>query len=71
MDTPTGFDAGVCALPGIVRLSLDYSKETVRHILDVGFSDRDKTRRHDLVVRNQEDAVMVSPELRHTALRSM
>jgi hypothetical protein len=28
-----------------------------RHILDLGFSDRDKARMHDLVVRNQDDAL--------------
>ena len=33
------------------------SREVARHILDVGFSDRDKARMHDLVVRNQEDAL--------------
>jgi hypothetical protein len=28
-----------------------------RYILDLGFSDRDKARMHDLAVRNQEDAL--------------
>lgn len=31
------------------------SPEMARHILDLGFSDRDKARMHDLVVRNQAD----------------
>jgi hypothetical protein len=33
------------------------SHEMARHILDVGFSDRDKDRMHDLVVRNQDDGL--------------
>ena len=33
------------------------SPEMARHILDLGFSDRDKARMHDLAVRNQEDAL--------------
>jgi len=33
------------------------SEEMARHILDLGFSDRDKARMHDLVVRNQDDAL--------------
>jgi hypothetical protein len=33
------------------------SKQMARHILDLGFSDRDKARMHDLVVRNQDDAL--------------
>jgi hypothetical protein len=33
------------------------SDEMARHILALGFSDRDKTRMHDLAVRNQEDAL--------------
>src|SRR4051794_14012011 len=33
------------------------SPELARSILDVGFSDRDKARMHDLVVRNQGDAL--------------
>jgi hypothetical protein len=33
------------------------SQEMARHILDLGFSDRDKARMHDLVVRNQDDAL--------------
>ena len=28
-----------------------------RHILELGFSDRDKARMHDLAVRNQGDAL--------------
>jgi hypothetical protein len=35
----------------------ELSQEVARHILDVGFSDRDKNRMHDLVVRNQDDAL--------------
>jgi hypothetical protein len=31
--------------------------EMARHILDLGFSDRDKARMHDLAARNQEDAL--------------
>ncbi len=31
------------------------SREIARHILDLGFSDRDKARMHDLAVRNQDD----------------
>src|SRR3954449_12004755 len=31
--------------------------ELARYILDLGFSDRDKARMHDLAVRNQEDAL--------------
>ncbi len=38
----------------------ELSTEMARHILDVGFSDRDKARMHDLVVRNQEDALSPS-----------
>jgi hypothetical protein len=38
------------------------SEEMARHILSVGFSDRDKARMHDLAVRNQQDAL--SPEER-------
>jgi hypothetical protein len=33
------------------------SAEMARYILDLGFSDRDKARMHDLAVRNQEDAL--------------
>ena len=33
------------------------SPEMARHILDLGFSDRDKARMHDLAARNQEDAL--------------
>jgi hypothetical protein len=33
------------------------SPEMARHILDLGFSDRDKARMHDLAVRNQDDAL--------------
>ncbi len=33
------------------------SNQMARHILDLGFSDRDKARMHDLVVRNQDDAL--------------
>jgi len=36
------------------------SEEMARHILDLGFSDRDKARMHDLVVRNQDDAMSPS-----------
>jgi hypothetical protein len=35
----------------------ELSAEMARHILDVGFSDRDTARMHDLLVRNQEDAL--------------
>jgi hypothetical protein len=35
----------------------ELSQEMAQHILDVGFSDRDKTRMHDLVFRNQGDAL--------------
>ena len=28
-----------------------------RYILDLGFSDRDKARMHDLAVRNQDDTL--------------
>ena len=31
--------------------------DLARYILDLGFSDRDKARMHDLVVRNQDDAL--------------
>ena len=31
--------------------------EMARYILDLGFSDRDKARMHDLAVRNQDDAL--------------
>jgi hypothetical protein len=30
-------------------------KELARYLLDVGFSDGDKARMHDLAVRNQDD----------------
>jgi hypothetical protein len=33
------------------------SPEMARHILGLGFSDRDKARMHDLAVRNQDDAL--------------
>ena len=32
------------------------SPEMARHILDLGFSDRDKARMHDLAERNQDEA---------------
>ena len=32
-------------------------QELARYILDLGFSDRDKARMHDLIVRNQSDAL--------------
>jgi hypothetical protein len=35
----------------------ELSEEAARYILDLGFSDRDKARMHDLAVRNQEDAL--------------
>jgi hypothetical protein len=38
----------------------ELSTKMARHILDVGFSDRDKARMHDLVVRNQDDALSPS-----------
>src|SRR4051794_38933011 len=31
--------------------------ELARYILDLGFSDQDKARMHELAVRNQEDAL--------------
>lgn len=36
------------------------SEEMARHILGLGFSDRDRARMHDLAVRNQHDSL--SPE---------
>ena len=33
------------------------SEAMARHILGLGFSERDKARMHDLAVRNQEDAL--------------
>ncbi len=33
------------------------SEQMARHILELSFSDRDKARMHDLVVRNQDDAL--------------
>lgn len=33
----------------------EFSQEMARHILDLGFSDRDKARMQDLASRNQED----------------
>jgi hypothetical protein len=33
------------------------SAEMARHILDLGFSDRDKARMHELIRRNQDDAL--------------
>lgn len=35
----------------------EFSPELARHILELGFSDRDKARMHDLVTRNQADAL--------------
>jgi hypothetical protein len=35
----------------------ELSPEIARHILGLGFSDRDKARMHELAVRNQEDAL--------------
>ena len=32
-------------------------RELARYILDLSFSDRDQARMHDLVVRNQDDAL--------------
>lgn len=32
-------------------------RELARYILDLGFSDRDKARMHDLVLRNQDGAL--------------
>jgi hypothetical protein len=32
-------------------------EDLARYILTLGFSERDKARMHDLVVRNQEDAL--------------
>jgi hypothetical protein len=32
-------------------------EEVARFILTLGFTDKDKTRMHDLAVRNQEDAL--------------
>ena len=32
-------------------------RDLARYILDLGFSDRDKARMHDLAVRNQADAL--------------
>jgi hypothetical protein len=32
-------------------------EDLARYILDLGFSDRDKARMHDLAVRNQDDAL--------------
>ena len=32
-------------------------RDLARYILDLGFSDRDKARMHDLAVRNQDDAL--------------
>ena len=32
-------------------------RDLARYILDLGFSDRDRARMHDLVVRNQDDAL--------------
>ncbi|WP_337176096.1 hypothetical protein [Paludisphaera sp.] len=34
-----------------------FSPELARHILELGFSDRDKARMHDLAERNQSDAL--------------
>lgn len=32
-----------------------FPRDMARYILDLGFSDKDKARMHDLAVRNQED----------------
>ncbi len=32
-------------------------REVAAYLLDLGFSDRDKARMHDLAVRNQDDAL--------------
>jgi hypothetical protein len=32
-------------------------RDLARYLLDLGFSDRDKARMHDLVVRNHSDAL--------------
>ena len=45
------------------------SREIARHILDIGFSDRDKARMHDLAVRNQDDDLSLT-EKRRAFLRS-
>src|SRR4051812_6500331 len=34
-----------------------FSHDLARYILDLGFSERDKARMHDLAVRNQEDGL--------------
>jgi hypothetical protein len=36
------------------------SSEMACHILDLGFSDRDKARMHDLTARNQEDGLSLA-----------
>ncbi len=35
----------------------ELSEEIARHILGLGFSDRDRARMHDLAVRNQQDSL--------------
>ena len=35
----------------------ELSPELARHILGLGFSDRDKARMHDLAIRNQDDGL--------------
>ena len=34
-----------------------FPHDLARYIIDLGFSDRDKSRMHDLAVRNQDDAL--------------
>jgi hypothetical protein len=35
----------------------ELAPEMARHFLELGFSDRNKARMHDLAVRNQDDAL--------------
>ena len=55
--TPTG-ETEVSILARILdNEGGQFPQELARYILNLGFSDRDKARMHDLVVRNQSDAL--------------
>jgi len=60
MRTPTthAVDTEVTILARV--LGKDHGKlstEMAWHISDLGFSDRDKARMHELIIRNQDDAL--------------
>jgi hypothetical protein len=60
MRTPTtgAVDSEVTILARVLgKEHCKLSAEMAPHILDLGFSDRDKARMHELIIRNQDDAL--------------